>query len=65
MRITLPLTTRMLRRSVFGALSILVIAPALYFAACSSGGDDGGGGTPRRVPHRRAAAVAPQINLPM
>lgn len=46
MRITLPLTTRMLRRSVFGALSILVIAPALYFAACSSGGDDGGGGTP-------------------
>ena len=29
---------------MFGALSILAIAPVLYFAACSSGGDDGGGG---------------------
>lgn len=46
MRITLPFTTHMLRRWVFGALSILAIAPVLYFAACSSGGDDGGGGAP-------------------
>src|SRR6188508_2830868 len=44
MSITRPCTTHMLRRSVFGALSILAIAPVLYFAACSSGGDNGGGG---------------------
>jgi 6-phosphogluconolactonase (cycloisomerase 2 family) len=39
-----PFTTHRARRVVFGALSILAIAPVLYFAACSSGGDDGGGG---------------------
>ena len=50
MRIPLPLTTRMLRRWVFGALSILAIAPALYFAACSSGGDSGGGTPPPSTP---------------
>jgi 6-phosphogluconolactonase len=46
MSITRPCTTQMLRRSVFGALSILAIAPVLYFAACSGGDDGGGGGTP-------------------
>jgi len=35
---------------VFGALSILAIAPALYFAACSSGGDSGGGTPPPSTP---------------
>jgi 6-phosphogluconolactonase len=37
-------TTRTLKRSLYGALSILAIAPLIYFSACSSGGDDGGGG---------------------
>jgi 6-phosphogluconolactonase (cycloisomerase 2 family) len=41
---TLPFTTHSLRRIVFGALSIMAIAPMLYFAACSSGDDNGGGG---------------------
>jgi 6-phosphogluconolactonase len=44
MSIPRPFTARMLRRSMLGALSILAIAPVLYFAACSSGGDNGGGG---------------------
>jgi 6-phosphogluconolactonase len=44
MSITRPCTTHMLRRSVIGALSILAIAPLLYFSACSSGDDGGGGG---------------------
>ena len=43
---TFPVTTHNVRKVIFGALSILAIAPVLYFTACSSGGDNGGGGTP-------------------
>ncbi len=43
MSITLPFTTHRVRRSVIGALSVLAIAPLLYFAACSSSSDSGGG----------------------
>lgn len=44
MSITSPFTTRRLTRSLFGALSILAIAPMLYFTACSSSDDNNGGG---------------------
>jgi hypothetical protein len=38
----IPFTSRTLRRSIVGAVSILALAPLLYFAACSSGSDNGG-----------------------
>jgi 6-phosphogluconolactonase (cycloisomerase 2 family) len=41
----IPFTSRTLRRSIVGAVSILALAPLLYFAACSSGSDNGGGGS--------------------
>jgi len=44
MNISFPFTTPAIKRSLYGALSVLAIAPVIYFAACSSGGDDGGGG---------------------
>jgi 6-phosphogluconolactonase len=44
MSVTLPYTTRTLGRPVIAALSMLAIAPMLYFAACSSSDDNGGGG---------------------
>ena len=50
MSITRPYTTHRLRRSVIGALSILAIAPLLYFSACSSGGDSGGAPPPSSSP---------------
>ena len=50
MNITFPFTPRTLKRSLYGALSILAIAPLLYFAACSSGGDGGGGAPPGTPP---------------
>lgn len=49
MNSSFPLTMRTLKRSLYGALAILAIAPLLYFSACSSG-DDGGGGTPGTTP---------------
>lgn len=39
MSITRPFTTRTLRRSLIGSLSIFAIVPLLYFAACSSSDD--------------------------
>lgn len=45
MSISLPFTTRTLKRSLIGTLSIFAIVPLLYFAACSSSDDNGGGGS--------------------
>ena len=39
-------STRILSRTLTGAVSVLALAPLLYFAACSSSDDNGGGGTP-------------------
>ena len=39
-------STRILRRTLTGAVSVLALAPLLYFAACSSSDDNGGGGSP-------------------
>jgi 6-phosphogluconolactonase (cycloisomerase 2 family) len=50
MNITFPFTTCTLKRSLYGALSILAIAPMLYFAACSSSDDNGGGAPPGSPP---------------
>lgn len=40
------LTTRRLKRSLLGTLSILAIVPVLYFAGCGGDEDNGGGAPP-------------------
>src|SRR5689334_4089467 len=37
-------STRILGRTLTGVVSVLALAPLLYFAACSSSDDNGGGG---------------------
>ena len=39
-------SSRNLSRTLTGVVSVLALAPLLYFAACSSSDDSGGGGSP-------------------